>query len=46
MSSNLQVLGQFVTLLNIMSSEVMRLAFGEESVSPEPGRIMQATTWL
>ena len=28
---HLQVLGQFVTSLNRMSSEVMRLAFGEES---------------
>ena len=33
MSSNLQVLGQFVTSLNRMSSEVMRLAFGEETES-------------
>ena len=30
MTSNLQVLGQFVTFLNRMSSEVMRLAFGPE----------------
>ena len=29
--SNLQVLGQFVTSLNRMSSEVMRLAFGQEN---------------
>ena len=29
MMSNLQVLGQFVTSLNRMSSEVMRLAFGQ-----------------
>ena len=29
-TSNLQVLGQFVTSLNRMSSEVMRLAFGKE----------------
>ena len=44
MLSNLQVLGQFVTLLNRMSSEVMRLAFGQEqypseaiqSVAPSP----------
>ena len=28
--SNLQVLGQFATSLNRMSSEVMRLAFGQE----------------
>ena len=28
--SNLQVLGQFVTSLNHMSSEVMRLVFGQE----------------
>ena len=31
MTSNLQVLGQFVTSLNHMSSEVMRLAFGAET---------------
>ena len=30
MTSNLQILGQFVTSLNRMSSEVMRLAFGKE----------------
>ena len=30
MSSNLQVLGQYVTSLNHMSTEVMRLAFGPE----------------
>ena len=30
MASNLQVLGQYVTSLNRMSSEVMRLAFGPE----------------
>ena len=30
MMSNLQVLEQFVTSLNRMSSEVMRLAFGQE----------------
>ena len=44
MMSNLQVLGQFVTSLNRMSSEVMRLAFGQEqypseaiqSVAPSP----------
>ena len=30
MMTNLQVLGQFVTSLNRMSSEVMRLAFGQE----------------
>ena len=44
MMSNLQVLDQFVTLLNRMSSELMRLAFGQElypseaiqSVAPSP----------
>ena len=44
MMSNFQVLGQFVTSLNRMSSEVMRLAFGQEqypseaiqSVAPSP----------
>ena len=44
MMSNLQVCGQFVTSLNRMSSEVMRLAFGQESfpsdevqaISPSP----------
>ena len=30
MASNLQVLGQYVTSLNRMSTEVMRLAFGPE----------------
>ena len=30
MTSNLQVLGQFVASLNCMSSEVMMLAFGTE----------------
>ena len=30
MTSNLQVLGQFVTFLNRMSSEVMCLSFGPE----------------
>ena len=30
MASNLQVLGQYVTSLNRMSSEVMRLALGPE----------------
>ena len=30
MMTNLQVLGQFVTSLNRMSSEVMRLTFGQE----------------
>ena len=42
--TNLQVLSQFVTSLNRMSSEVMRLAFGQEiypadamqAVSPSP----------
>ena len=44
MMTNLQVLSQFVTSLNRMSSEVMRLAFGQEqypsaavqAVSPSP----------
>ena len=31
MASNLQVLGQYVTSLNRMSSEVLRLAFGREN---------------
>ena len=35
MMSNLQVLGQFVTSLNRMSSEVMRLAFGQEQYHSE-----------
>ena len=30
MASNIQVLGQYVTSLNRMSSEVLRLAFGPE----------------
>ena len=37
--SNLQVLGQFVTSLNRMSSEVMRLAFGHE---PYPSEVIQS----
>ena len=37
--SNLQVLGQFVTSLNRMSSEVMRLAFGHE---PYPSEAIQS----
>ena len=53
MSSNLQVLGQFVTSLNRMSSEVMRLAFGEElfpsdavnAVSPVP-RALRAAHYM
>ena len=44
MMFNLQVLGQFMTSLNWMSSEVMRLAFGQEqypsaaiqAMSPSP----------
>ena len=44
MMMNIQVLGQFVTSLNRISSEVMRLAFGQEqyhsaavqAVSPSP----------
>ena len=35
MMSNLQVLGQFATLLNRMSSEVMQLAFGQEQYPSE-----------
>ena len=35
MMANLQVLGQFVTSLNRMSSEVMRLAFGQEQYLSE-----------
>ena len=37
--SNLQVLGQFVTSLNRMSSEVMQLAFADE---PFPSEVVQA----
>ena len=37
MSSNLQVLGQFIISLNRMSSEVMRLAFGEVLFRRCPG---------
>ena len=36
---NLQVLGQFVTSLNRMSSEVMHLAFGHE---PYPSEAIQS----
>ena len=35
MSSNLQVLGQYVTSLNHMSTEVMRLAFPSEAVDAQ-----------
>ena len=55
MTSNLQVLGQFITSLNRMSSEVMRLAFGTEVfpsdavevVSPVPcvHHATPLTTW-
>ena len=52
-AANLQVLGQFVTSLNRMSSEVMRLAFGQEqypsaavqAVSPSP-RVHRATHYM
>ena len=52
-TSNLQVLGQFVTSLNRMSSEVMRLAFGKdvfpsdalEAISPAP-RIHRAMHYM
>ena len=51
--SNLQVLGQFVTSLNHMSSEVMRLAFGQEqfpsvaiqAISPLP-RVRRAAHYM
>ena len=51
--SNLQVIGQFVTSLNRMSSEVMRLAFGHEpypseaiqSVAPSP-RVRRAAHYM
>ena len=53
MMSNLQVLGQFAMSLNHMSSEVMRLAFGQErfpsdavqAVSPSP-RICRAAYYI
>ena len=53
MMTNLQVLGQFVTSLNRMSSEVMRLAFGQEqyptaaiqAVSPYP-RVRRAAHYM
>ena len=53
MMTNLQVLGQFVTSLNRMSSEVMRLAFGQEqypsaaiqAVSPSP-RVRRAAHYM
>ena len=52
-TSSLQVLGQFVTSLNRMSSEVMRLAFGKEvfpsdavqAVSPAP-RVHRAAYYM
>ena len=51
--SNLKVLGQFVTSLNWMSSEVMCLAFGQEpypseaiqSVAPSP-RVRRAAHYM
>ena len=53
MMSNLQVIGQFVTSLKRISSEVMRLAFGQEqfqseviqSVTPSP-RARQAAHYM
>ena len=51
MTSNLQVLGQFVTSLNRMSSEVMRLALGcfhRMLWTPfrwYPGHIVPPSTW-
>ena len=53
MMSNLQVLGQFVTSLNRISSEVMRLAFNQEqypseaiqSVAPSP-RVRRAAHYM
>ena len=41
MMTNLQVLGQFVTSLNRMSSEVMRMAFGQEQY---PSAAIQAVS--
>ena len=56
MASNLQVLGPYVTSLNHMSSEVMRLAFGPElfpseavnAVAPVPQvhRVHRAATQM
>ena len=51
--SNLQVLGQFVTSLNRMSSEVLRLTFGQEgfpsfavqAISPSP-RVHRAAHYM
>ena len=53
MASNLQVLGQYVTSLNRMSSEVLRLAFGPEvfpsdavdNAAPVPGYIARPLIW-
>ena len=42
MASNLQVLGQYVTSLNRMSSEVMRLAFGPEHFPSEAVNVVAA----
>ena len=52
-TSNLQVLGQFITSLNQMLSEVMRFAFGKEvflsyavqAVSPAP-RVHRAAHYM
>ena len=46
MMTNLQVLGQFMTSLNRISSEVMQLAFGQEqypSLGSSPGRVAVST---
>ena len=43
--SNLQVLGQFVTSLNQMSSEVMRLAFGLEPYPVGGSPVRGAISW-
>ena len=45
-TSNLQVLGQFVTSLNRMSSEVMRLAFGKEVFPSDAVQAVSLAPWV
>ena len=45
-TSNLQVLGQFVTSLSRMSSEVMRLAFGKEVFPSDAVRVHRAAHYM
>ena len=46
MASNLQVLGQYVMLLNRVSSEVFHLAFGPEVFAAPVTRVHHADTQM